>query len=197
MSPQTLVFIGRSGCGKGTQIKLLHSLLEEKDKSSEIFYLETGQRFREFIKQESYSAKLAKTIYESGERQPDFLAIWMWSHLLVESFKGTEHLIADGTPRSLSEAISFVSAMKFYNRPKVTVVYMDVSREWSEKRLGERGRFDDVDTDKVKKRLDWFDKDVVPAIEYFKNSTEVDLIDIPGERTIEEVHADIVQRLGW
>ncbi len=197
MSPQTLVFIGRSGCGKGTQIKLLHDILENKDKGSEIFYLETGQRFREFIKQEIYSAVLAKTIYESGERQPDFLAIWMWSHLLVESFKGTEHLIADGTPRSLSEAIAFVSAMKFYKRPQVTVVYMNVSREWSEKRLGERGRFDDVDADKVKRRLDWFDKDVMPAVEFFKDSSDVNLIDIAGEKTIEEVHAEIVQKLGW
>ncbi|MEQ1499825.1 MAG: nucleoside monophosphate kinase [Parcubacteria group bacterium] len=197
MSPQTLIFIGRSGCGKGTQIKLLHDLLQKKDSNTEIFYLETGQRFRDFIKVESYSATLAKAIYESGERQPDFLAIWMWSHLLVESFKGSEHLIADGTPRSLSEAIAFVSAMKFYKRPQISVVYMNVSREWSEKRLGERGRFDDIDPDKVKKRLDWFDRDVMPAVDYFRTSSEVNLIEVMGERTIEEINQDIVQKLGW
>lgn len=197
MTPQTLIFIGRSGCGKGTQVKLLDALIKEKDSNSEIFYLETGARFREFITRNSFSGNLAKEIYESGERQPDFLAIWMWSHLLIESFKGTEHLIADGTPRSLSEAIAFVTAMKFYNRQSIHVVYINVSREWAVNRLRERGRFDDVDQTKVEKRLNWFDKDVAPAIEYFKNNTDVNFLDIDGERGIDEIHTDIVSKLGW
>lgn len=197
MSPQTLVFIGRSGCGKGTQVELLQKVLQEKDTNSEIFYLETGQRFREFIKTDTYSGNLAKAIYEAGDRQPDFLAIWMWSHLLIESFKGTEHLIADGTPRSLSEAMAFVTAMKFYKRSSIHIVYLNVSRQWSEDRLKARGRFDDVDFSKVEKRLDWFDKDVMPAVEYFKTNPDVVFLDINGERTIEDIHSDIVSHLGW
>jgi len=197
MIPQTFIFIGRSGCGKGTQVKLLDTLVKEKDPASEIFYLETGMRFREFIKNDTYSSNIAKTIYESGDRQPDFLAIWMWSHLLIESFKGTEHLIADGTPRSLSEAIAFVSAMEFYKRQNIHIVYINVSRGWASDRLRERGRFDDIDQAKVEKRLNWFDKDVSPAIEYFKNNSNIKFHDIDGERLIEEIHHDIVSKLGW
>ena len=196
MESQTFIFIGRSGCGKGTQVELLQKVLKEKD-PTEIFYLETGERFRDFIEQDGYSSKLAKAIYESGDRQPDFLAIWMWSHFLIESFKGTEHLIADGTPRSLSEAIAFITAMKFYKRGSVTVIYLNVGRQWAEERLKSRRRFDDVDFAKVGKRLNWFDKDVIPAVEYFKTSSDVNFLDINGERTIEEIHQEIVQKLNW
>ncbi len=197
MEQQTLVFIGRSGCGKGTQVKLLEEVMKEKDPQREIFYLETGQRFRDFIQQGGFSSSLAKAIYEAGDRQPDFLAIWMWSHLLIDSFKGTEHLIADGTPRSLSEAIAFVTAMRFYKRPDVKVIYLSVSREWAEERLKGRGRFDDVDAAKVEKRLNWFDADVIPAVEYFKTNPDVTFIEINGERPIEEIHQEIVEKMHW
>lgn len=197
MSPQTFVFIGRSGCGKGTQVELLEKILKQKTDNREIFYLETGKRFREFIQRDTYSGHLAKEIYESGERQPDFLAIWIWSHLMIESFKGTEDLISDGTPRSLSEAIAFFTGMKFYKRTPINVVYLKVSRQWAEDRLKDRGRFDDVDSDKVKKRLDWFDKDVAPAVEYFRENSEVNFLEIDGERSIEDIHTDLVSKLGW
>ena len=112
MSPQTFIFIGRSGCGKGTQAELLLKLLKEKDPNSEIFYLETGANFREFVKGEKYSNKLSAEIMKKGDRQPDFLAVWMWSHVLLDKFKGTEHLFFDGITRSLSEAMAFTTALE-------------------------------------------------------------------------------------
>src|SRR6185369_8914356 len=84
MQPQTFIFIGRSGCGKGTQAELLQKSLQEKEPNAQIFYLETGANFREFIKGEKYSNTLARKIMEEGGRQPDFLAVWMWSHVLLE-----------------------------------------------------------------------------------------------------------------
>ena len=52
MNPQTFVFIGRSGCGKGTQAKLLQDVLKEKNPDQEIFYIETGANFRKFLGEE-------------------------------------------------------------------------------------------------------------------------------------------------
>lgn len=196
MSPQTFIFIGRSGCGKGTQAELLQKLLEEKDPNREIFYLETGAFFREFIKGEKYSNKLADKIYKNDERQPDFLAIHIWAHILLEKFKGTEHLFLDGITRSKPEAMAFTTAMEFYNR-KVTIVYLNVSRGWSEGRLLARGRPDDKSVESIKKRLDWFDKDSYPAVEYFKSNDRYNVLDINGEQTISEVHKEIAQKLGW
>ncbi len=200
MSPQTFIFIGRSGCGKGTQAELLQKLLKEKESQNgtqrEIFYLETGENFREFIKGQKYSNKLADEIYKKGDRQPDFLAVWMWSHVLLDNFKGTEHLFLDGICRSLSEAMAFTTALEFYNRD-VTVIHIDVSRQWSEDRLLARGRMDDMTKEDIDKRLDWFDKDSAPAIDYFSSHKRYNLLNINGQQSIEDVHKEIVQKLNW
>lgn len=196
MSPQTFIFIGRSGCGKGTQAELLQKLLKEKDPSGEIFYLETGANFREFIKGQSYSNRLSDGIYKKGDRQPDFLAVWMWAHVILDLFKGTEHLFLDGICRSLPEATTFTTALDFYNREAI-VVHLNVSREWSEERLLARGRLDDTTREDIDKRLDWFDKDTVPAIDYFDSHKKYTLLNINGEQSIEDVHKEIVRKLGW
>jgi len=194
MNPYTFIFIGRSGCGKGTQVDLLQKYIAEKYPSDEVFYLETGERFRSFIKEGTYSSNLSRKVYESGDRQPSFLAIWMWSHLLVESFKGTEHLIIDGSPRAYGEALAMDTALKFYGR-KAFVVHLNVSRNWSEERLFGRGRADDIDREKVKKRLDWFETDVMPAIEFFKTNPSYDYIDINGEQSVEEVYGEMMKKI--
>ncbi len=195
MQPQTFVFIGRSGCGKGTQVELLKKVLAEKDPSGEMLHLETGLKFREFIEGDGYSNKLSHEIAISGNRQPDFLAIRFWSDFLVDSFKGNEHVICDGICRSLLEAQSFTTAMKFYNR-KPIVVYINVSRAWSKERLFARARADD-DNKGIDKRLDWFDKDTSHAIKYFNMNNQYTLLDINGEQTIEEVHKEVMEKLGW
>jgi len=196
MVPQTFIFMGRSGCGKGTQADLLKKYLKEKDPNAEIFYIETGANFREFVKGQKYSNQLANKIYKNGERQPDFLAIWMWAHIILNDFKGTEHLFFDGITRSLPEAMAFTTALEFYGR-KATVIFINVSREWSEARLLARGRADDKSEAEVIKRLNWFDRDSVPALGYFKVNDRYNVLQVDGEKTIEEVHYDIVQKLGW
>jgi len=194
MNPYTFIFIGRSGCGKGTQVDLLQKYIAEKYPSDEVFYLETGERFRNFIKEGTYSSNLSRKVYESGERQPSFLAIWMWAHLLVESFKGTEHLIIDGSPRAYGEALAMDTALKFYGR-RAFVVHLNVTRKLSEERLSSRGRADDIDLEKVKKRLDWFEDDVVPAIEFFKVNPNYDYIDVNGEQTTEAVYNEMMGKI--
>ena len=195
MNPQTFVFIGRSGCGKGTQAELLMKSLAEKDKENKIFYLETGQKFRDFISAQGYSNNLAKSIQEKGGLQPAFLAVWIWSDMLIQNIASSEHIVVDGTPRKLGEAIIFAEAMKFYSR-KPNIIYINVGRKWSEERLAGRHRSDDMSL-VVKNRLDWFDTDVMPAIEYFRQNPDVNFLDINGERTIPEIQQDIALRLGW
>ncbi len=196
MPPQTFIFIGRSGCGKGTQADLLKKLLKEKDPNGEILYVETGNNFREFIKGDKYSNKLSAEIYKNGDRQPDFLAIWMWAHVVLNEFKGTEHLFFDGTPRSLPEAMALTTALEFYNR-KGIVIDINVSREWSIERMKARGRFDDSTEELMIKRLNWFDRDTSPAEAYFRANNNYTVIGLNGERTIDEIHNEIVSRLKW
>lgn len=195
MSPFTFVFIGRSGCGKGTQAGLLMQQVAEKNPGEPIFYLETGQKFRDFTAGEGYTNDLARAVQKEGGLQPAFLAVWMWSHILIEKLTSGNHLFIDGTPRKLGEAIIFTESMKFYSR-KPFIIHLNVSRKWSEDRLTERHRTDDM-IDVIKKRLDWFDTDVLPAIEYFKNSSDVTFLEINGERSIQEIQDDILGKLNF
>lgn len=195
MEPQTFIFIGRSGCGKGTQAELLKSFIKQKDtKSREIFYVETGAKFRDFIKANTYTSNLSRQVYERFERQPDFLAVWMWAHLFVENMTGEEHVVVDGAPRSLPEASVMTNAFDFYGRT-ANVIYINISRESSERRLLARGRDDDSTAIKIKKRLDWFDTDAVPAVEFFKKHPTYNFIEVNGELPKEQVHAEIVSKL--
>ena len=190
---QTVIFIGRSGCGKGTQATLLRERIYRLDpEKRQILYVETGERFRQFIRGESFSSKLSKLVYENDDRQPDFLACSMWTNMLLSELDENMHIIFDGAPRALSEAAMLTSAFTFYKREKPTVIYLSVSRDWSEKRLLSRGRADDFRLAKIEKRLDWFDKDVMPAVEYFKKNPFYRFFDVNGEQSVEQVHAEII-----
>src|SRR5262245_31273051 len=127
MSPKTIIFIGRSGCGKGTQAKLFIDYLRKSDaEGHQIFYLESGEEFRSFLKGERYTSKLAREVARTGELQPSFLAVHIWSHIMIDQMSGDEHLIIDGTPRTLSEAEVLDTALKFYNRENPLVFLINV-----------------------------------------------------------------------
>ncbi len=192
MKPQSFVLIGRSGCGKGTQVKLL---LEYLEKQSVIpsYNIESGAFFRTFIQEDGYTNSLARSIQENGGLQPEFLSVWVWTNLLIKDFQDPHrHLIFDGMPRKEREAPVFDAALDFYKRDGRHIIYLNVSREWSEERLRARRRTDDTD-EFIKRRLDWFDTDVEPALEYFRNNKKYNFLDINGEQSIETVHQDIVK----
>jgi adenylate kinase family enzyme len=190
----TVIFIGRSGCGKGTQADLLKDRIHKFDhEKRQILYIETGKDFRDFIKENGYSSSLSREIYERDERQPDFLGAYMWSNTLIKELEGDMHLVFDGVGRSKNEAAMLETALKFYKRDNPTVIYMNVSRKWSEERLLARHRADDANLSKIDKRLDWFDRDTLPSIEFFKSNPYFRFIEVNGEQPIEKVQADIIR----
>ena len=192
----TFIFIGKSGCGKGTQAKLLTDYVKAiPNGEKELLYIETGHRFRDFVQGTSYSSRLSREIMDKGNRQPDFLAAYMWSRVVTENFTGSESVILDGTPRSLNEARMLDTAMEFYKRENIHVINIDVSGEWAIKRLSERGRKDDMSVEEINKRLGWYDKDVQPAVDYYEQSPRYVFHKINGERSIEEIHQDIINRI--
>ncbi len=195
MKPQAFIFIGRSGCGKGTQVQLLMDVLAKKDPSIESLYVQTGQEFRDFIKGEKLTQSLSKEIYDAGGLQPEFLTINMWVRVLIEKYKGGQHLIFDGTPRKLHEAGALHSCFDFYGFEKPWVINIDISEEEAMQRLLARKRFDDNE-EEIKKRLAWYETDVEPTLSYYDGNPKYNFLKIRGERSLEEIHADIVKRLG-
>jgi adenylate kinase len=189
----TVILIGRSGCGKGTQAALLRDRFHKRDLDKrQILYVETGDRFRQFIREKTFSAKLAKEVNDSGGLQPPFLAAWMWGNVLIEELGPDMHLMFDGAPRALSEAELLTTAFHFFGRKKVTVIYLNVSKKWSEERLLSRGRSDDANLKKIHNKLKWFDENVLPVIEFFKKNPLYKVIEINGEQPIEKVQLDII-----
>lgn len=198
MKQETLIFIGRSGCGKGTQIRLLTELLEKKNKDIPVLTISLGRYFRDFINRDTYAASIARKLVVNGQRGPDFLAMWMWSNVMVKNLVDNEHLIFDGSPRSLNETRNLDVALKFFKREQPTVIHLKVSSEWSEQHLLERakieGRKDDT-MEAIKRRSLWYENDVLPAVEYYRRDRDYDFIELDGERPIEEVHRDLVAHL--
>ncbi|MEK7538599.1 MAG: nucleoside monophosphate kinase [Patescibacteria group bacterium] len=196
MELQTIIFIGRSGSGKGTQLGLLKTFLDEITPGVPVLAMETGKYFREYIGKEGYTWSRSRALNSAGERQPEFLAVWVWASVFIEKFQGNEHLMFDGTPRSLTEAQMLHTLFPFYGRTKPTVVFLNTSRGWVEERLRSRGRSDDVVPGVIDRKLSWYEKDVVPAIEFYRSAPEYRFLDINGEQAPEVVHEDILKGLG-
>lgn len=194
MKPHTFIFIGRSGSGKGTQAALLEQYLRRVDPEKDIFRLETGKIFREFIEGKNYTSSLSAKIYADGGLQPEFLSVWIFAKGFIEGLKKTDHIIVDGSPRRVNEAVIFDTAMEFYSREKPKVIYMDVGSKWAEEHLKLRGRMDDTSIE-IKKRMEWFEQNVIPTVEFFKKNSKYDFFDINGEQPIEGVHQEIVTKV--
>lgn len=186
------ILIGRSGCGKGTQAQLLQKFLAEQNSAIPILYIETGKNFRAFAEtSQTRTAQLVKETIGHGGLLPDFLAVWNWSRILIDKYTGEETIIFDGICRTKLEAEMINTAAQFYGWEKPTIIHIAVSNGWSRERLLARGRSDDSE-EFIKRRLEWFDKDVVPALEYFKANPTFHYIEVLGERPIEAIHQEIV-----
>src|SRR3989338_5725516 len=194
MSPQTFIFYGRSGCGKGTQADLLIKYLAEKEPNRRTLYLETGKLLREFALESGFTNELVKNVLDQGGLLPEFMPIFVWSKFLADKVHGDEHLVFDGVCRRAHEAPILDSALKFYKRNKPFVILINVSKEWAKERLLSRGRNDD-DPAEIERRLAWYEKDVLPTLKFFENSPDYKFLRINGEQIIEKVHQDIVGKI--
>lgn len=193
--PYIFLFIGRSGSGKGTQAELLMDYLKAND-TRPVLYVYAGDKMRELVEnKKNLTSQKAEEIMLKGGKQPDFLAVWSWSNELVEKMTGDIHIVIDGSPRTALEAQILDEAFEFYNRENIVPIYVSVSREWATDKLFKRARFDDT-AERIKNRMDYFDKYVYPAVEYYKTKSKNKIIEINGEPTIEEVHKEIMQKLG-
>lgn len=191
MEQKTVIFFGCTGSGKGTQAKILVDYLTTSDTVNQTFYVETGQRFREFSREANPTAKLIKAILDEGGLMPEFLPIWIWTDFFVKNLSGSEHLVLDGLSRRIQEAPVLDSAMRFYKRQKPHVILINVSEEWATDRIMSRAREDDNKID-VKAKLDWYQKNVVPTLEFFKERSDYyQFHEVNGEQSIEAVAADI------
>ncbi len=190
---KTIIFIGNSGCGKGTQADLIEKKL--KKKGEKVFHLEIGDEFRDLLNMTTYTAELARGVSERGELQPEFLAIKMWANLFNLYYSPDKNVIIDGSPRKLEEAKILHQALKFYEIKNASVVYVKIPREVAKERMLSRGRKDDTE-EKIEGRLDWFESEVMESIEFFRDHRFYEFIEVDGEESIEKINKKIEKELG-
>jgi len=194
-SPKAFIFFGKSGSGKGTQANMLIDFLKEDNPEYKVLYTETGALLREYAGIENnYSASIIKNVLDEGGLLQEFVPITLWGNYLLKNVTGKEHLVFDGVSRREPEAPVLASAMKFYGIKNPNVIFINVGDAWATQRLLERARFDD-DKSAINERLAWFEKDVMPAVSYFKKSPDFTFHDINGEQSIDEVHNTILESL--
>ena len=193
---KVFIFLGRSGCGKGTQADLLiDHLCKAGDKNCKTLHIESGALIREFSKGDTYTAKNTNFMMSEGLLIPEAVIVSLWMNYLKDNFTGVENIVFDGTPRKLREAQLLNDTLRFYKVEKPTVICVNVSKDWSEKRLLGRARKDD-NPESIKRRLEWYDTEVVPSLNYFKSDSYYNVIDINGEQPIEDVQNEILAKLG-
>lgn len=194
MIPQTFIFAGPSGSGKGTQVDLLKKYLTEKSPEVPQYSSYTGDGFRNLMNGTTLASHLVKEIQNVGALQPEFLAIYLWADNLVKNVTGKEHLFIDGSPRKPAEAVVLDSAMEFYKRDPIHLIDVQVSDAETKRRLLARARHDDTE-EGIERRLAWYKTEVVPAIEHLKKQSRYQFHDINGEQTPEKVQEDIIKAI--
>lgn len=196
MTKQTLIFLGPQGSGKGTQIQLLKDYIAAQDPARHIVHFEMGKQLRERATKDDYTGKLTNEILLAGGLIPYAISASLFAQYLMDTIvTGEEHLVIDGFPRTATQVPTLDSALvEFYKRDMPTVVCINISDDEAVTRLLKRGRHDDTE-ESIRTRLEWSRKETMPNIEWFRSNPKYKVVDIDGERSVEEIHADILSKL--
>jgi len=193
VEPQTFIFFGIVGSGKGTQVKLLQEYLKKKDDKKQV-YIYPGAKYRELVERGNYTGKLVGETIIHGHLQPDFLTTSIVTEILISDFSPEGHLFFDGYPRTLMQSKSLEQMLNFYQRKNKKIIYLELSRTEAMKRNLKRGRHDDTEAG-LNKRFDEYEKNVVPSRNYLKEKKDYEFYEINGEQSVEAVHRDILKAL--
>jgi len=195
MQPQTFVFFGIIGSGKGTQVKFLMDYLKSKD-GKDVVYTYPGNEYRKLIESNSYTGSLVKDSLSKGHLQPDFLTDSIVVNMITSSLTADSHLIADGYPRTVAQSQTFDEIVKFFKRENVKIIYIKISEEEAIRRNLLRGRHDDTE-DGIAQRIEEYKNKVVLAMDYFKDKAGYEMFIINGEQSKEDVYKDIIKALNF
>lgn len=195
-TPKTLIIMGRSGSGKGTQINLLKNYYLSENNNQDILHFEPGNIFRKLVQSGQYTGQKIKESTEAGKLVPDFITNGLFTSEMLHNLNSENQLlIFDGYPRSINQAEMLDRVLKYFGRNSAIVVHVDVSEQEVRDRLTARGRNDDADMSALNTRIEFYNQSVLPAVEFYKNHEDYTLINVDGEGEVDNIHADIIAKL--
>lgn len=181
METRTIFFIGKPGCGKGTQAKLLC----EKTGWP---IIGSGKQFRGIAAEDTPVGRKVKSEIDAGMLSPHWFAMFLYLKSLFALPEG-ESAIFDGFNRKPQEAQLIMDSLEWLGRP-YTIFEIRISDEVAHARIEgrskETARADDT---AIEKRLEEYYTFTEPAITMFREAEH--LIEIDGERPPEEIAIDI------
>jgi len=184
-----VVMLGPPGSGKGTQARALEQRFGARQ-------ISTGDMLRDHVQSESELGKAAQRFVESGGLVPDVIIIKMIEAELGES----RGFIMDGFPRTVAQARAFDAFLAGKNLSLTAVIYFKADHQtlierlasrWTNPRTGRTyntvsnppqvAEIDDDDAgplmqreddsaETVTKRLQVFEEQTSPLIQYYRDA---------------------------
>lgn len=174
-----IIFFGPAGAGKSVQGQILAARHGWR-------WLSIGQLLRD-----TRDIDLIKIMHD-GKLVPSEKANEIVESALRKA-RGISKVIIDGYPRQLDQARWLVEKGHLHGRSIDLVIVLELPVEEVLKRLELRGRADD-NVESIKKRIDIYDEEINPILEYFSNH-DIKVAHINGVGTVGQVHDRIMEEL--
>ena len=183
-----IIIYGPEGSGKTTQGKLLSEKLG-------LPHLVSGDLVRKYATEDKgIMGRICNEALNSGHYVADSEMYVLWKQRLKEN-DVQEGFIIDGFPRNMSQALFLDDKLEKYGKTALMVIYLRVRERVSIERLLKRGRrtadgklHDSPEL--IRERLRRYKAEEKDVLKYYQDKKV--LVSIDGERSIEEIHQDIL-----
>lgn len=183
-----LVLLGAPGSGKGTQAARLKEHLQ-------VPHISTGDLLRAEVAAGSKLGLEAREVMARGELVSDAILLGMLEDRVSRS-DTANGFILDGYPRNLAQADALDALLKRIGKPMDYAVQLEVPTELLVERIAGRaaaeGRADD-NPESVRKRLEVYDSQTAPVIEFYRQHGQLTVVD--GVGALDEVFTRLVSAL--
>ena len=183
-----IILFGAPGAGKGTQAKYLI------DKFG-LAQISTGDILRESVKQKTELGKKVESIMANGELVSDEIIFSLITERLDKNVN-QRGFIFDGFPRNLKQAKKLDQIIEDIKIKLDFVFHIDVDEKILVDRIENRAKQEvntrkDDTSDILVERLNVYNNETKPVLEYYSSQNLLDVID--GMGTIEQVSSSILK----
>lgn len=162
---KNIVIFGAPGSGKGTQSDLLI-------KKYGFEHISTGDVLRNEIKNGTELGNTAKGYIDNGQLIPDDLMVDILASVYDSYGPNHSGVIFDGFPRTIAQAEALKTMLSERGHKVAAMIELDVPEDELMKRLIKRGKEmgrSDDNEETIKKRLDVYNNQTAPLIDWYKN----------------------------
>jgi adenylate kinase len=172
-----IVLVGPPASGKGTQASRIVGRFGGID-------IATGEILRSNAERGTELGRTASRYMDRGDLVPDEVIIDMVLERMGEDDLA-EGFVLDGFPRTVPQAEALEGRLGELGRPLDAVVSLTVAEDELRRRLAERAeeqdREDDDDEDTIRRRLELFDLETEPLLDFYGQRTLLVRVEAEGD----------------